>query len=143
MGAAVDNEEVSMSPRDISDDKTNWGSPKSDYGEAIQEEVVDFYNLFSPEDNVLQPLDAPYFGIYPSFEGDQALGQNGSQTKFLTNITKPKNYTDVNVKSEIPENPGGVNMTDADGDGVCDFGFYDPINEICYNAAVGVAMEDT
>ena len=120
MGAAVDNEEVSMDPRDISDDKTNWGSPKSDYGEAIQEEVVDFYNLYSAKDNVLEPYPAPYFGIYPSFEGDQALGQSGKQT-FLTAITTPKNYTEANVESQIPEN-SGINMTDADGDHVCDFG---------------------
>jgi predicted alpha/beta hydrolase family esterase len=131
MGAAVDNEEVSMDPRDISDDKTNWGSPKSDYGEAIHEEVVDFYNLYSPKDNVLEPLDAPYFGIYPSFEGDQALGQSGKQTTFLTNITTPQNYKEVNVESQIPEN-SGINMTDADGDGVCDFGLLNFTAGVCH-----------
>ena len=31
MAAAVDNEEVSMNPKDVLDDKTNWGSPKSFY----------------------------------------------------------------------------------------------------------------
>jgi hypothetical protein len=140
LGAAVDNEEVSMSPRDISDDKTNWGSPKSDYGEAIQEEVVDFYNLYSPEDNALEPYPAPYFGIYPSFEGDQALGQSGNQTK-LTVITLPENYNEMSVESQLPENSSiensDINMTDSDGDGDCDFDFYDPIHEICLNAAIG------
>jgi hypothetical protein len=130
LGAAVDNEEVSMSPRDISDDKTNWGTPKSDYGEAIQEEVVDFYNLYSPKDNALEPYPAPYFGIYPSFEGDQALGQSGKQTK-LTAITLPENYNETNVESQLPENcsieNSDINMTDADGDGDCDLDFYDPL----------------
>jgi len=132
MGAAVDNEEVSMDPRDISDDKTNWGSLKSDYGEAIQEEVLNFSNLYSPKDNVLEPRVPPYFGIYPSFEGDQALGQSGSQKIFLTKITTPKNYRDVNVESEIPENSGVVNMTDADGDRECDIGLLNLTTLVCH-----------
>jgi pimeloyl-ACP methyl ester carboxylesterase len=124
MGAAVDDEEVSMNPRDILDDRTNWGSPKSDYGEAIQEEVVHFYNLYSPEDNVLEPHENgnPSLQIYPTFEGDLALGQNGNQTS-LTMITLPANYNDTNVLSQIPEN-SDIDMTDADGDRICDFGLY-------------------
>ena len=55
---------------------------------------------------------SPY-QIYPSFEGDLALGQNGSQ-KFPINITLPKNYIDINIAKEIPFN------TDADGDKKCD-----------------------
>jgi pimeloyl-ACP methyl ester carboxylesterase len=131
MGAAVDNEEISMDPSDISDDKTNWGSPKTDYGEAIQDEVLNFSNLYSPKDNVLEPLDAPYFGIYPSFEGDQALGQNGSQKIFLTNITTPKNYEDVNVQGEIAA------FSDADGIDGCDLGLRNLITEECIPAEVG------
>jgi hypothetical protein len=49
LGAAVDDEEVSKYPQDILDDLTNWGTLKSDYGVAIEEEVVKFYNLFNPE----------------------------------------------------------------------------------------------
>ena len=40
MAAAVDNEEVSINPADILIDYINWGTPKSDYGQAIEEEVV-------------------------------------------------------------------------------------------------------
>ena len=42
VGAAVDNEEVSTRPEDILIDETNWSSPKSDYGQAIGEEVINF-----------------------------------------------------------------------------------------------------
>ncbi len=50
MGAAVDDEEVSKNPLDIDGDATI----KRAYGKAIQEEVVRFYNLYNPQDNVLQ-----------------------------------------------------------------------------------------
>jgi hypothetical protein len=99
MGAAVDNEEVSKNPKDILDDKTNWGSPKSDYGEAIQEEVAQFYNLYNPMDNVLEPNLNYSLQIYPSFEGDMALGQSGYQT--LPKITLPTNYKEMNVQDQI------------------------------------------
>ena len=96
--------------------------------------------MYSPKDNVLEPYPAPYFGIYPSFEGDQALGQSGNQTK-ITVITLPKNYNETNVESQLPENSSlenpGINLTDADGDGVCDFDFYNPLTEKCRNAEVG------
>jgi pimeloyl-ACP methyl ester carboxylesterase len=107
MAAAVDDEEVSINPKDVLDDKTNWGSPKSDYGEAIQEEVMHFYNLYNPKDNVLEPNLNYSLQIYPSFEGDRALGQSGYQT--LPNITLPTNYKEMNVQDEI------VAMRDADG----------------------------
>jgi hypothetical protein len=55
MGAAVDDEEVSKNPQDILGDLTNWGTAKSDYGEAIQEEVVKFYNLYNTKDKLLGP----------------------------------------------------------------------------------------
>src|SRR5215211_7542173 len=51
LGAAVDNEEVSKNPLDIDGDSTI----KHAYGKAIQEEVIRFYNLYDPEDNMLQP----------------------------------------------------------------------------------------
>ena len=47
MGAAVDNEEVSKNPRDIISDRTNWDSAKSNYGNAIEDEVIHFYNLYN------------------------------------------------------------------------------------------------
>lgn len=47
----------------------------------------------------------------------------------------------MNVESQIPENSSlensDINMTDADGDGDCDFDLYDPLKEICLNASVG------
>jgi hypothetical protein len=66
--------------------------------------------LFNPSDKVLGPNSTfPYspIQIYPSFEGDLALGYNGSQT--LPNITLPANYNQVNVHDEIK------NISDADG----------------------------
>jgi pimeloyl-ACP methyl ester carboxylesterase len=116
MGAAVDNEEVSKNPQDILSDQTNWGTVKSDYGEAIEEEAVKFYNLYNSKDKVLGPNSVNPFSpyqIYPSFEGDLALGQNGSQTS--PKISLPtKNYVDINVTKEIPFD------NDADGNGNCD-----------------------
>ena len=115
IGAAVDNEEVSKDPQDILSDQTNWGTVKSDYGEAIEKVVVKFYNLYNPQDKVLGPNSLnPFspFQIYPSFEGDLALGQNGSQT--FPKISLPTNFVDIKVQKEIPFN------TDADGDKRCD-----------------------
>ena len=87
LGAAVDNEEISTNKQVIDLDATNWGTVKSPektgYGQAVQEEVIKFYNLYNPEDSIFEP-NAIYplypFQIYPSFEGDWALGQNGYQT---------------------------------------------------------------
>lgn len=87
MGAAVDDEEVSMNT--INEfNQPSWGQAplgcypnhyytgngvKFPYGTTIAEEVVKFYNLINPEDNVLQ-------FIYPCFEGgDDALGMDGRQ----------------------------------------------------------------
>lgn len=107
MAAAVDDEEVSIDPKHVVDDKTNWGSPKSDYGEAIQEEVVHFYNLYNPNDNVLEPNVNYSRQIYPTFEGDLALGQSGYQT--LPKIRLPTNYNETDVQDQIAA------MRDADG----------------------------
>ena len=121
MGAAVDDEEVSSRSEFILIDQTNWGSAKSDYGQAIQEEVINFYNLFSSKDNMLEPFpDLPSVPIYPTFESDWALGQSGYQ-KFSDpyNIisTLPKNYNETNVTKEL------VAICDADGDGYIDLPF--------------------
>jgi hypothetical protein len=58
-----------LNPRDILDNRTNWRSPKSAYGEAAQEEVVHFYNLYSPEDNVLERKLSHVLQIYPFLKG--------------------------------------------------------------------------
>jgi pimeloyl-ACP methyl ester carboxylesterase len=117
LGAAVDNEEVTMNPGDILVDKTNWGSPKSDYGGAIQEEVMRFYNLYNPKDNVFEL-------IYPLFEGDFALGQSGYQ-KLPYPITFPKNYEDIDVTDQIKA------IHDADGIEADVFGLCHNNNEYC------------
>jgi hypothetical protein len=135
MGAAVDNEEISKNPKDILNDRTNWNTLKSDYGEDIQSEVITFYNLFNPKDNAFEPNSInPFspFQVYPSFEGDLALGQNGSQT--FPNITLPSNYVQKDVQNEIPFNK------DADKDELCDVGFFDVYNPetfVCTITEVG------
>lgn len=124
MGAAIDDDDVS----------------KSDYREAIEGEVLKFYNLYNPEDDALEPGDiywswfgSPFFGFYnslenqpvyyPFFEKDLALGQNGIQPGF-PEINQPQNYVDINVEQEIP------NITNANGDDrQCDL--TNPANDIC------------
>ena len=122
MAAAVDNEEVSIYPGDILNDPTNWGSPKSDYGKSIQEEVIEFDNLFNTKDNMLEPnLTNPFNQIYPYFEADWALGQSGYQKVpydiNLTTKSLPKNYDEKEVQNEI------VAICDADADGKPDLPF--------------------
>jgi Alpha/beta hydrolase of unknown function (DUF900) len=131
LGAAVDNEEVSKNPGDILIDQTNWGTAKSDYGQAIEEEVINFYNLFSPPDNLLEPnLKKPFESIYPSFEADLALGQSGYQKiPYSINASIPGNYDEINVEAKIPFNK------DADGDGLCDI--KKPFTGICTIMGVG------
>jgi hypothetical protein len=67
-------------------------------------------------------LRNPALAIYPTFEGDSALGQSGYQkNNILTQYdiknsnALPKNYNETNVTGELLAN------CDADGDGVPDF----------------------
>jgi hypothetical protein len=128
LGAAVDDEEVSNRSEFITIDQTNWGSPKSDYGQAIEAEVTNFTNLFSSKDNLLRPNPNPALAIYPTFESDLALGQSGYQKNNILNqydIKKstalPKNYNEINVTGELLAN------CDTDGDGVPDYASCDII----------------
>jgi pimeloyl-ACP methyl ester carboxylesterase len=134
VGAAVDDEEVSMEPIEVYNlPWRNWWPPcwylpyfyagdgiKSPYGKAIAEEVDDegkFYNLVNSEDNALEL-------IYPCYEGgDDALGKNGKQE---IGISPPPNYVEVDVKDEIKP------LTDADASGDCDFGVKNPWTGICF-----------
>jgi hypothetical protein len=129
LGAAVDDEEVSINSQDILIDQTNWGTPKSDYGHAIEAVVENFANYFSSKDNMLEPDPGkPYypFQIYPSFETDRALGQNGYQkVPYDINTTKslPGNYHEIDVKDHLSHN------SDADGDKECDL--INPFTNMC------------
>jgi hypothetical protein len=111
LGAAVDNEEISKDIKDILFDGTNKGTVKTTaYGNSIEQEVIDFYNLYSPNDNYLEPK--LFMQIYPSFEfGDWALGQSGYQTlPYPISFSLPRNYVQIDVENEIPP------ICDADGD---------------------------
>ena len=160
MAAAVDNEEVSMYPKDILNDPTNWGSPKSNYGKAIKEEVVEFDNLFSTKDDVLEPnLTNPFDQIYPYLEADWALGQSGYQkVPYDINTTKslPRNYDETDVQNEIvaicdadadgkPDLPfmAGENITTGDNHGGY-LGYRDIANKsrITYDGAIDVVVDD-
>jgi hypothetical protein len=123
MGAAVDNEEVSMNAIDHFN-YPGWGQGplgcfpnhyypgdgvKFPYGNAINGEVVKFYNLINPQDNVLEY-------IYPCFEGgDNALGEDGKQE---SGILAPPNsvYIEEDIQGEIRP------YRDADAMGGWDFG---------------------
>ena len=116
LGAAVDDEEVSTNPDDILIDPTNFGTPKSTYGQAIEAVVTNFTNFFSSKDNTLEPnLEKPN---YPFFETDLALGQSGYQ-KIPYKIKSPGNYNENDLKDEL------VAYCDADGDHKIDFPFVD------------------
>jgi hypothetical protein len=109
MGAAVDNEEVSKRSSD-----TDNANDDRIYGGAIERQLIKTYNLFNPEDNLLQPERFPYT-YYSQYEHDNALGNNGAQPR----ISQPTNYIDRNALNEIPENRR-TDMTDANGDNICD-----------------------
>jgi hypothetical protein len=118
MGAAVDNEEVSKNPLDIDDDDDDY-TLKHAYGKAIQEEVVRFYNLYNPEDNMLQPMpfeeDGYIYEFYPSsfYENDLALGQSGRDTRIATQdqVSTPP-YYDIKVQNQIPAISNADGMKD-------------------------------
>lgn len=110
MGAAVDDEEVSTRSEFVTIDQTNWGSPKTDYGQAIEAEVVKFTNLFSSKDNMLEPSPVlPSLPIYPIFESDLALGQMGYQ-KLPDSNNKSLSY-DLMKRGSLPNNYIENNIT--------------------------------
>jgi pimeloyl-ACP methyl ester carboxylesterase len=144
MGAAVDDDEVSKNPNDVSE-----GTIKFAYGTAIENTVFSFYNLVNPEDDVLEPGYIAYYWLgwlpipiysnynylenqpvyYPYFEQDLALGQNGIQSDILQQ-DRPTNYLDISdTDQEIP------NFQNANGDNRCDL--IDPISKICTISQIG------
>jgi hypothetical protein len=86
MGAAVDDEEVSKNQSDIDHSPFDDGKV---YGNAIERNVVKFYNLYNPEDDMLERVDEdekrtdnqPEF--YPRFEKDDALGSRDTASTYL------------------------------------------------------------
>jgi Alpha/beta hydrolase of unknown function (DUF900) len=115
LGAAVDDEQVSMSQLDCISNVPSLTCS----GKAIESEVEHFYNLFNPQDNMIAPT---FFGTIPSVykfnEDDEALGSFGADNIANT----PSNYNQTNVVGHI------IVDIDANGDGNCDlpilwFGF--------------------
>ena len=99
LGAAVDSNEVSKN-------SFNIGSNFQDtYGNAIQDEVIRFYNLHNSEDNIFQ-------FVYPIFE-DTALGKDGRQQDIeeIYKVTRPP-YYDINIKYEIAAIPNADAIED-------------------------------
>lgn len=163
LGAAVDNEEVSKDPWDIVKDATNdeaykniniFGMEepitlkgvKTAFGEAIEDEVRNFSNLYSSKDDSLE-------WFYPMMEGnDTALGQTGAQY----GISLPSNYKERDVKNNITA------LCDANGRNSCNFpynivlgatadvgdnhfgyvGFRDTNGTLKNNGAMDVVVED-
>jgi hypothetical protein len=104
MGAVVDDEKISKNPFDIDHGLFDDGKV---YGTAIEANVVKFYNLYNPEDDMLeradqieeQTDDQPRF--YPRFEIDDALGSLGIQQASIDERDIPSNYEEQNVQNEI------------------------------------------
>ncbi len=117
MGAAVDDEEVSKNPNDNHDSNYDDGIV---YGDAIEKHVQKFYNLYNPEDDMLERVDLweqvtdLQTEVYPSYENDDALGSLGIQNAAINEVDIPSNYNETNVQNEILE------IEDANGDGECD-----------------------
>jgi Alpha/beta hydrolase of unknown function (DUF900) len=98
MGAAVDDEQVSMDPSDADD------PGEKVYGQSIESQVIRFYNLFDTQDNALEEP-------YPYYEGGEtALGLNGAEQ----GVSLPRNYQDTDITKEISL------LNDANGDNQCD-----------------------
>src|SRR4030095_16264556 len=85
---------------------------KDYYGNPIQNQVTKFYNMYNPEDDVLEEKiyaewDEPTY--YPWYEGDDmAIGQN---PLLETASQMPSNYKNIDVQDEI------IFEQDADKDG--------------------------
>jgi Alpha/beta hydrolase of unknown function (DUF900) len=104
MGAAVDDEKISKNQFDIDHGLFDDGKV---YGNAIERNVLKFYNLYNPEDDMLERVDQieeqtddqPRF--YPRFEIDDALGSLGIQQASIDERDIPSNYQEQNVQNEI------------------------------------------
>lgn len=111
LGGAVDNYEVLQSM----DDSLNESEIKRYYGDAINNQVQNFYNMYNPEDDV---LEKKYYWTsewaepiyYPFYEGGNfAIGQNPLDE---STPGMPDNYENVNVEENL------IVKIDADNDGL-------------------------
>jgi hypothetical protein len=103
MGAAADHEKVSKNQSDI--DRSSFDDGKV-YGYAIERNVVNFTNLYNPEDDMLervneteQKTDHNQTDVYPLYEKDDALGWRGNAS--IDKADLPFNYNETNVQNEI------------------------------------------
>jgi hypothetical protein len=103
MGAAADHEKVSKNQSDIDDSSFDDGKV---YGIAIERNVVNFTNLYNPEDDMLervneteQKTDHNQMDVYPLYEKDDALGWRGNAS--IDKVDLPSNYNETNVQNEI------------------------------------------
>jgi hypothetical protein len=139
MGAAVDDDEVSKDASDV----VSLDGIKSAYGEAIEEEVSEFYNLVNHQDDALElgyinpwPWLGPRYTIwnsfeiqpvyYPYYEQDLAIGQSGIQSS-ISDENIPQNYLDILIDDrKIP-----FTLNDADTDHTCDLRYPVPSGFVC------------
>lgn len=101
LGAAIDNEQVSIDASDCISNQPQLSCS----GKPIEKIVEKFYNLYNPEDNLLQIS-------YPNAEPDSALGLYGNESGIRT---PAKNYLEYNVRYEIP-----ISLYDADANYIWD-----------------------
>jgi hypothetical protein len=104
LGAAVDNEFVSMDP---SDGK----------GIAIEAVVCEFHNKFDSEDDILEIF-------YVIEEFDFALGEDGAEG----GIPLPQNYNEQDVRLEISRDTDGDGINDVPNLGDNHFGYVGVVN---------------
>lgn len=117
-GPAVDDDEVSIESIGNNDSSNN-----SPYGSTIENQVINFYNYYNIEDDVLESDTECWSFVcqpvyYPFYEDDLALGQNGAQLDIAT----PNNYVETDITNEI------AFEIDADADGRCDLFVGVPLN---------------
>lgn len=108
LGAAVNNKQVSTNPSDC----ISFMPPLPYSGDAIEKDVLHFYNLYNPSDDMLTDITTPnpfcswwwwycddvqIPSIYNSTEYNYALGAYGN--KSISGI--PPNYREYNVSSQI------------------------------------------
>jgi alpha/beta hydrolase family protein DUF900 len=112
LGAAIDNYEVLKNNSDIEIEDSS--GIKNFYGNAIENRVDRFYNMYNPSDDILESKIYPETNevtYYPTYEGAFAIGQHPLSE---THPHMPPNYANINVEDDI------MTKADANDDGYCD-----------------------